>query len=377
MSTHHGGKITLKPISEMAKFQKNLIPANISEDYELKPMFKKIAGEKEINKGVIAFRDFLYLFCDHLISDGHLYDKPPKNPSSMTDYPFLHNLTNLLVEMGYNSKLSKNGNSLLITKIPSCMAIIDEKGKKKNPKISSSSLIECIRFLNLCGFIFNGIDLEAKILDISKIKLEVLYPKNPIMLTGLKVMSVAEMELRTTRRYWNDNNLLRCDYRLIKKEDTDILDILKDFLHPLPKKIQNFALKLHQHYTDMGMTCVMTILGDVNFAYSFINKSQKVLSPRDIYSLSLWQFSYSMRYGYCLIIRAKKTDKYLNIIEKFPLFLQDIIAKGYGCYRKLGNKHCQHDCQGIRIPLDNSIIDISKEIETWLDNEISCSGRSK
>jgi len=43
----------------------------------------------------------------------------------------------------------------------------------------------------------------------------------------------------------------------------------------------------------------------------------------------------------------------------------------------LGNKHCQHDCQGIRIPLDNSIINISKEIETWLDSEISCSGRSK
>ncbi|MCL2186396.1 MAG: hypothetical protein FWB86_11190, partial [Treponema sp.] len=71
MCTQHGGKITLKPISEMAKFQKNLIPANIPEDYELKPIFKKIANEKEINNGVIAFRDFLYLFCDHLISDGH------------------------------------------------------------------------------------------------------------------------------------------------------------------------------------------------------------------------------------------------------------------------------------------------------------------
>jgi len=84
-----------------------------------------------------------------------------------------------------------------------------------------------------------------------------------------------------------------------------------------------------------------------------------------------------MRYGYCLIIRTKKTDKYLNVIEKFPLFLQEIIAKGYGCYRKLGNKHCQHDCQGIRIPLDNTIINISKEIEIWLDSEISCSRKSK
>jgi len=373
MSTHHGGTVTLKPISEMAKYIKNLIPANIPETYALKPMFENVASEENIRNGVIAFRDFMYLFCDRLISDGHLYAKPPKNPSNMADYPFLHNTTNLLVEIGYHSKLAESGESLLITELPSCTAAIDEKGKKKSPKIPFSNLIECLRFLTLCGFAFTGVDLEAKTLNISESQmLEVSYSNDPILLTGLKALSIADIELRTGRRYWNDNNLLRCDYRLMKAKDTDILDVLKDFLYPLSDKIQEFALKLHQRYIDMGMTCVMNILGDVSFAYAHINKSRKVLSSRDIYQKRVWEFSYSMRHGYCLFVRAKKTDKYADVIEKFHLSLQEMIARGYGCDRKLRNERCQHGCQGIRIPLDDSILNICGDIETWLDNEASC-----
>jgi hypothetical protein len=329
MSTH---QVVLKPISEVAKFQKNLIPADIPETYALKPIIKKVASEKNIQNGVIAFRSFVYSLCDRLILEGHLYAKPPKKPANMTDYPFLHNITNLLVDIGYHGKLAKSGDSLLITKIPICTASIDENGKKRSPKISGSDLIECLRFLTLCGFVFAGLDLEKKTLNISEAQsFEVSFPSAPIMLTGLKALSIADMELRVTRRYWNDNNLLRCDYRLMKAEDSDMLDVLKDFLHPLPKKIQKFAVKLHQRYVDLGLTCTMSILDDVSFSYANISKSRRGLSSRDKYSLRVWAFSYSIRNGYCLFVRAKKTDKYTDVIGNFPPFLQEKIAIGYGC----------------------------------------------
>lgn len=371
MSTQHG-PIIIKPIKEVAEYIKNQIPANIPENYALKPMFIKIASEDNIRKGIIAFRDFLYLFCDCLTSDGDLFAKPPKKPTSMADYPFLFNATNLLVEIGYHSKLVKNGDSLSIKVIPSCTASTDSKGKLINPKISASNLMECLRFLTLCGFIFTGIDLEAKSLkNPEKLLIEVAYPKNPILLIGLKSMSIAEIELRTTRRYWNDNNLLRCDYRLLKAEDSDMRDVLIDFLHPLPVKVQKFALKLHQSNIEMGLTCINTRLGLASFAYAYIGKNKRTLAERDIYSKRVWEFSYSIKDGYCLFVRPQKTDKYADVIEKFPLSLQEKIAKGYGCDRKLRNEPCQHGCQGIRIPLDNSILDISKDIEIWLENEVS------
>jgi len=349
MSEDHGGPVTLKPIGEVAQYLKNLIPADIPGSYTLKPALENVASADNIRNGVLAFRDFLYLMCDRLISDGHLYAKPPKKPKTVDDYPFIPYVANLLVEMGYHGILSDNGGTLLINELPSCA------GPK--PKIPPSSQAECLRFLTLSGFVFTG--------------KKVTYPADPGVLTGLKALAVAEIELRTTRRYWGDKNMLRCDYRLLKAEDPDMLDVLKDFLHPLPEEVQTFALKLHQRYTYMGMICSMRVLGDINFAYAFISKSKKAMSPTDIYSLSLWQFSISMKYGYCLVMRPKKADKYADIIAQFPLSLQELIAKGYGCDRKLRNEPCQHGCQGIRIPLDDSILAISRDIETWLDSEIS------
>jgi len=368
MSTH---QVTLKPIGDVARYLKNLIPANIPETYTIKPIFERVACEDRIRSGVIAFREFLYLFFDLLVSDGHYFAKPPKTPSNVTDYPFLHNLTNLLVDLGYHGRLEESGVSLIITKIPLCTATVDESGKRRAPKIPVSGLTDCLRFLSLCGFIFSGINTDKQMGSISEAQpLMASYPNNPFLLTGLKALSIADMELRTGRRYWNDNNLLRCDYRLLKAEETDILDELKDFLQPLPISVQEFALKLHNRYTRMGLTCSLSILGDTSFSYASIRKSRKELSSRDKYQQRIWAFNYSIRDGYSLFVRVKKTDKYADVIGQFPESLQEKIAAGYGCYKKLGRERCQGDCQGIRVPLDESLLNISKDIESWLDCEM-------
>jgi hypothetical protein len=153
-------------------------------------------------------------------------------------------------------------------------------------------------------------------------------------------------------------------------EKYNMRDVLVDFLHPLPYKIREFSLYLHQKYTDMGLTCINTRLGLVSFAYIKTSNSRKQLSEREAYSKRVWEFSYSIKDGYCLFVRPKKTEKYADIIKTFHKSLQEKIAQGYGCDRKR-NEPCQHGCQGIRIPLDDSILEISNDIEIWLDNEVS------
>jgi len=337
--------IKIKPISEVAQFHKNLIPINIPATYALKPAFKNLTN---VCAGVIAFRDFLLEFCDRLASDGHLYAKPPKKPTSMADYPFINHVCGLLVEIGYNGKLAEDGDLLVATALP--------------PKIPKSSLLNCMKFLSLCGFIFTGIGTETEPLEVS-------FPDNPMVLTGLKAMAIADMELRTGRRYSNDNYILGCDYRLLKAEESDMGDVLADLLQTLPAKIRDFVLNLHKRYIDMGLTCITTRLGSISFAYVFFGTTNRTLSERDLYAKRVWEINYSIRNSYCLFVRAKKTDKYADVIKTFPVSLQEKIAQGYGCYRKLGRNRCQVDCQGIRIPLDESILDMAEHIETWLDAE--------
>lgn len=361
MSSDHGETVMQKPINEYALYIKNMIPADIPENYKLKPMFENVAGEENIRNGIIAFRDYLYIFCDRLITDGHLYSKPRKT-KKLDDYPFLNNINHLLIEIGSHGKFHENGNSLLISEIPLFTA--------SKPKIPFSKQTECLQFLTLCGFVFSGIDLDTKKINFSKGQiLEVTYPDNPLVLIGLKVLSTAAKEL-WVRFYNNADNLLRCDYRVIKAEDSDVLDVLKDFLQPLPEKLQEFALELHQRYTDMGMTCVMLYDDADHFAYANTKKSKKALSRRDIFQKRVWEFSLSVKYGFCLVVRMKKADKYADVIEKFPLYLQKKISQGYGCDRKLRNEPCQGGCQGIRIPLDSLVLEMKKDIEIWLDNEV-------
>ena len=361
MIAEHGELLMQKPINEYAIYLKNLIPAIIPTNYTLKPMFHSVAIEEDIRKGVIAFRDFLFVLCERLITDGYLFVKPQKT-KNLADYPFLHYVNHLLIDIGYYSKLSENSDSLLIEEIPSFIS--------SKSKIPASKQIECLRFLELCGFVFSGIELKEKKLELSKPQLiEVSYPNNPIMLTGLKALSIADIELRP-RRYKNDDYLLRCDYRLLKADDSDMFDVLKDFVHPLPIEIQKFALELHHRYIDKGMTCVTINDDAVHFSYSYIKNSKRELSYREIYQQRIWEFALSVKYGYCLLVRTKKTDKYADVIAKFPLSIQRKIAQGYGCDRKLRNERCQGGCQGIRLPLDDSILENKHDIELWLDNEL-------
>jgi len=369
------GPVTQLTIDELAKYLRKLIPANIPESYALKNRFKSVANESGIIDGVVAYRNFLYVFNDRLMSDGHSHFKLRTNPKKDTDYPLLYSITDLLADIGYYGKLAENGDAMLITELPSFTVSIDEKGRKKQPRNSAVKLTEALRFLALCGFDFHGIDLNEKKFSISEgLPIEVCYPDTPILLTGLKVISIADIELRV-KRYktdFNHDNLLLCDYRLLKESDTDELEVLNEFLQPLPQKVRAFALDLHKYYIKKGMTCesILTTF-EAHFAYSYVKNSRKTLSARDVYQKRTWEFVLSTKHGYNLVVRSRKTDKYPDVIENLPLSLQKKIEAGYGCDRKLHDEPCQQGCQGIRFPLDESILSIGEGIKTWLDKELS------
>lgn len=48
----------------------------------------------------------------------------------------------------------------------------------------------------------------------------------------------------------------------------------------------------------------------------------------------LWRFSVSFQNGYRIVLKTKKMEKYMTVIDEFSEPLKQLITKGYGCDRK-------------------------------------------
>ena len=177
------------------------------------------------------------------------------------------------------------------------------------------------------------------------------------MLLGLKVMAIAQRHLYVKG---NHDIFLRCDYNVIKDENTEIILILKDFVYSLPKDVQDFAINLHEYCMKIGFTCKLDIfyLG-IRFIYFYKNKE-------------VWTFSSANESGYRILINAQNIHKYTADIESFPIELKQKISRGYGCNKKLFGEQCQKGFHGFSFSLDDSIISIAPYIKEMIDKEFLC-----
>jgi len=357
-----------KPLSDLAMYIKNTLPVEIPETYALKPIIKEMGDEKNIRESVLAFRDFLNSLYDRLIIDGDLYYKPPKKEDSHASlsvgYPFLDYLKSILINIGYGD-LQENNASIILYDLQSLFTIWGPGGSwKMRTKITTPKLIECLKFLSLCGIHFDGIDLHEKKINISNItSLVIKYPENPALLLGFKVMAIAHIQLHITK--YNDDLFLRCDYKALVDDETDITYLLKEAFRSLSAKVQDFIMTLHNRYINAGLTCRYECK-HLNFRFFYSHKNKEI-----------WMLSASFHNASRLLIKANNTNKYADIIETFSEPLQEKIARGYGCEKKRFGEPCQWGCHGFSFPLDDSILNISGDIEVWLDKELSCLQRKK
>ncbi len=339
-----------KTLKDLARYLKSIVVSTTQEKYKILPRFESISNEGNIRKAIIDFNEFLIKLYDVLNIKGDLYDNDKKvaheyeNRTTLSVYyPFLHNVKTLLMKIGYSGELVEDNQFILCS------------NNIFNEKLPISKNIECLKFLTDCGILIEGIDLTDKKLLLSDIKtIKISYPINPSMLIGLKAMSIAEIELGTLD---NQDIFLRCDYRVLKKDETNVLDVIKDSIKYLSNEVQEYILELHQYYIDKGLKCIIEIKG----FWIFIKYTYK--------RKELWGVNISLNNGFQINIKAVNTHEYIDLIQNFPLYLQEIISRGYGCGRKR-NGCCDGGCRGLIISLDDSFGGITNIIKMWLDTEI-------
>lgn len=340
-----------KTLQDLAGYLKEILVPETYEAYAIDPAYAAISTEENIREGVRALRGFLNRLFDELIAEGAAYDNSKKvaheyeNRTGLSVYyPFLNNINTMLIGMGYHGVLAEDKQSLR------CDASMF------SDKLSASKNLESLRFLMACGLCVDGMDVNDKKQNLSDIgNTRITYPDNPAMLTGLKAMAIAEIDHRTLV---NQDGLLRCDYRILKKDETDPIFIVRDTIKPLPEDVQKFVLQLHQRYREKRLDCVVEIKGfHIYIKYCWKRKD-------------VWGLNASLNNGYHINVKPVKTDEYADTIKALSPFLQELIAKGYGCGRKRAIGRCDGGCRGLPIPLDDSVLAMRDDIVVWFDQEL-------
>nr|WP_314463050.1 hypothetical protein [uncultured Clostridium sp.] len=343
-----------KTLPDVASYLKEIMVPETHEIYAINPAFKNVSVDENLHEGVLAFRAFLVRLYDVLYAKGNDYDNSKKvaheyeNRTTLSVYyPFLHYVSTILMNMGYYGKPVENSHSLVCGN-----TVLVEK-------LSVTKNLECLQFLADCGICIDGIDLYNKKQNLSDIKtIKISYQDNPTMLTGLKVMAIAETDHGTLA---NQDIFLRCDYRILKKDETNVLSIVQDTIKPLSADVREFILQLHQRYLDKGLSCIVEVKGfHIYIKYCFKRKD-------------LWGINASLNNGYHINVKSTKTDEYTDTIKTFSPILQELIEKGYGCGRKreiIG--HCDGGCRGLPISLNESVLLMRNDIVTWFDKEVTC-----
>jgi len=206
----------------MAQHLKSLLPAEIPANIHISHMFTGIESENNIRSGIIALLDFMRLFYDLLAENSRQYEKPKppsrlgKTPSIAVDFPFIYHAKSVLLNIGYHGVLDSN--MLSFSGLKTLSTIICCEGMEATTKISAPKVMNCIRFLSDCGFYFEGIDLDTPNPCVANDRLiDITYPDNPDVLVGLKIMSVAQRDLRWKTK---DEVFLRCDYHALSLDLT-------------------------------------------------------------------------------------------------------------------------------------------------------------
>ncbi len=340
-----------KTLQDVAGYLKQTMVPETHEAYAIDPAYTEVTDEESIREGILALRVFLTRLYDGLYTHSDIYDNCKKvaheyeNRISLSVYyPFLHNVNTILINIGYYGRTVENAKSLICG------------NTMFYGKLSVAKNLECLRFLTECGLVIEGVDLDDKKQDLSDVKsVMISYPDDPAMLTGLRIMAIAEKEHRTLV---NQDVLLRCDYKILKRDETDVLTIVQDTIMPLSADVQEFILQLHHRYLNKGLSCVVEVKGfHIYVKYCYKRKD-------------VWGINASLSNGYHINVKSTKTDEYADTVRALSPVLQELISKGYGCGRKRETGHCDGGCRGIPISLDRSVLDLRDDIVRWFDQEV-------
>ncbi|MCL2372081.1 MAG: hypothetical protein FWC78_01590 [Defluviitaleaceae bacterium] len=254
-------------------------------DFIIAEAFRLGLSDDELRAGISAFRSFLYELYDMLANNKNRFDVKTreKNGTLPARFPIIEEMGAILFQFGYHGRLETEPKNELIVYGEDMLHVSKMQKYKHLNKMSKQRKLELFDLLSELGFYFEDADFSENI-DFSKTgTFYVQYENDDSLLTGLKLMALAQSNVKAKYDRYS-TILMRGDFYLLAnvKPKPPTVNIA-EYATTQPPDIREWVISLDELLTRSCQVVgeVRYFLCDGTFSYTS-RKTKNVVCKIDL-----------------------------------------------------------------------------------------------
>jgi len=272
-------------LSDICNHLKAAVIPHTPDDFIIAEAFRLDLPDDELRAGISAFRSFLYEIYDTLANNKNRFDvKTGKKGGTLpARFPIIEDMGAILFQLGFHGSLETEPKNELVVYGEDMLHVSKMQKYRHLNKMSKQRKLELFDFLSELGFYFEDADFSDNI-DFSKIGMfYVQYENDDSMLTGLKLMALAQANVKAKYDRYS-TMLMRGDFYPLAntKPKSPIVNIV-EYANTQPPDIKKWTIDLDELLTP---SCRVTgevryFVCDGIFTYTS-RKTKKVICKIDL-----------------------------------------------------------------------------------------------
>jgi len=272
-------------LADICSHLKAAVIPHTPDDFIIAEAFRLGLSGDELRAGISAFRSFLYEIYDVLASNKNRIDVKigKKDGTLPARFPIIEEMGAILFQLGYHGRLETEPKSELIVYGEDMLHVSKMQKYKHLSKMSKQRKLELFDLLSELGFYFEDADFSDNV-DFSKMGMfYIQYENNDSMLTGLKLMTLAQANIKAKYDRYS-TILMRGDfYPLSNTTPKPPIVNIDEYANTQPPDIKEWVIGLDKLLTQ---SCKVTgevryFLCDGVFTYTS-RKTKKVVCRIDL-----------------------------------------------------------------------------------------------
>jgi len=305
-------------LADLCNHLKAAVIPHTPEDFIIAEVFNLGLPDDELKAGITAFRSFLHGLYDALVNSKDRFDIKTsiKDGTFPARFPIIEDLGAILFQMGFHGKLETVPRNELIIYGEDMHHVSKTQKYKHLNKMTKKRKVELFDFLSELGFFFEDADFSENV-DFSKMEMfYVQYENDNSMLIGLKLMALAQANVKTKfDRY--STMLMRGDFYPLANEKPKLPNVnITEYVNTQPSDIKEWVIGLDEL---LSQSCKVTgelryFLCDGIFTYTS-RKTKNVICKIDLRAKNSSVIPNVNHFEKSNVILNQFTDSMLNMMR--------------------------------------------------------------